>query len=73
MLGSDAEKGLPKLQQIDAEEASSSVKAKNEAAEHLSKRAPFKRMALALLSRGWKIGRPQLHIGEPCGLSPLHA
>lgn len=51
------------MQQIQKQKASQEQERRKRAAEDVAKRAPAKKLALTLLKRGWKIGRPQLHIG----------
>lgn len=63
-------------QQVQGRQASYDQEARQRAADDMAKRMPSKRLALALIKRGWQIGRPQLHIGictvSCCGHLPLH-
>lgn len=45
------------------------AKKQKEAAREVVKRAPAKKLAGALLKKGYQVGRPQLSVG---GLLPLH-
>ena len=58
------------MQTIQAKQAQQRKAAQDDAARQVALRAPSKKLALQLLSKGWRIGRPQMSVGDcPC-LSP---
>ncbi|KAK9813825.1 hypothetical protein WJX73_000343 [Symbiochloris irregularis] len=62
--GSDSLQLQQVLAKADVEQAKRDAEARTQAAKQLASQMPAKKLALALLGRGWQIGRPQLHIGD---------
>lgn len=65
-------RSVPELQDVDKHEAAAQERQQRELAERNAVRAPARALAAMLLSRGWRIGRPQITIGEPAHMSVLN-
>jgi len=52
------------LQDADSRQTAEKERQRRESAEKQAARAPARALAATLQSRGWRIGRPQITIGE---------